>query len=147
MIIKSKPIEELESEAEDDLKLRSDRTGEDSANTPFLFNKYHRQYRIVSSEYIQAGNSLLRLRRERWFYYTGKADPEVYKDNPLDHKIMKSDLKMFIDSDDEVIKLTYIVELLDMKKKYIKDKLEEINRRSFHIGNIIKTQYFKHGIN
>lgn len=146
-MLKSMPIELIEEEAEKDLRLREDRTEEDSAITPQLFNKYHKQYRIVETEYIRAGNSLLMTRRERWLYYTRKASPEVYKKHPLDNKVMKSEVKMMVDTDDEVIKKTYIVEMLEMKKKYIKSIMEEINRRSFHIGNIIKTQYFKHGIN
>lgn len=145
-MIKSKSIEEIEREAEVDLILREDRTEEDSANTPTLFNKYHRQYRLVKTEFIRAGNTLLKLRRDKWFYYTGKAHPDVYKKNPLDHKYLKTEVKMLIDSDEDVIKLTYTVEMLDMKKKLIKDKLDAINRRSYEIGNIIKSQYFKHGI-
>lgn len=147
MDIKSKPIEEIEREAEEDLKLRADRTEEDQARTPTLFNKYHRQQRLVRTEFIQVGNSLIRLRRDKWFYYMGKASPEVYEKNPLGHKIMKSDVKMMIDSDDDVVKLTYIAEMLEMKKKYLKEILTTINRRSHEIHNIIKTQYFKHGIN
>ena len=147
MNIKSKPIEQIEQEAEEDLKLRIDRTDEDSANTPVLFNKYHRQYRLVNTEFKRAGNTLLKLRRDKWFYYMGKAHPDVYKKNPLDHKIMKSDVKMMIDTDNDVINLTYTVEMLDLKRKYISDKLEAINRRSYEINNIIKTQYFKHGMN
>ena len=130
MNIKSKPIEQIEEEAEEDLKLRADRTEEDSAKTPVLFNKYHRQHRLVKTEFKRAGNTLLKLRREKWFYYMGKAHPDVYKKNPLDHKIMKSDVKMMIDTDDDVIKLTYTVEMLELKKDYIKEKLKAINRRS-----------------
>lgn len=146
MKIKSKSIEQIEEEANNDLPLRIDRTDEDQANTPKLHNKYHREYRIVSTELIQASNSLLRIRRKKWMYYMGKADPDVYDKNPLDFKIMKSDVKMMIDSDDDVIKMTYIVEMLEMKKKLIREKIDAINRRSFEIGNILKTIYFKHGI-
>lgn len=151
MKIKAKTIEQIEADAEEDLKLREDRTEEDSATTPILFNKYHRQYRLVDTEYIEAGKKLLKARRDKWFYYSSKADPDKYDPKkggvPLKHKYLKTDVKMLIDSDEEVIKLTYIVERLEAKKKFIKSIMEEINRRSFHIGNIIKTQYFKHGIN
>ena len=147
MDIKSKPIKQIEEEADKDLVLRIDQTDIDSANTPKLFNKYHREYRLVKSEFIRAGNSLLRLRRQKWFYYSGKASPEVYDREPLDMKFMKSDIKMIIDSDDEVVKMSYTMQMLEMKKKYIKEKMEEINRRSFLISNIIKTHYFKAGIN
>jgi hypothetical protein len=145
--MKSKTIDQIEKEAESDLILRMDKTEEDSASTPKIFNKYHKQLRLVSTELIQAQLSLKKLYRDKWMYYSGKAHPDIYKDKPLDLKIMKSDLKMFIESDSDVIKLSYQIEMLEMKKKYIKEKMKEINNRSFHIGNMIKTIYFKHGIN
>jgi hypothetical protein len=147
MNTKSKPITQIEEEAEVDMELRIDRTELDSANTPKIFNKYHKEYRLVKTELITAQLALKKMWREKWYYYMGKAKPEEYNKNPLDHKIMKSDVKMHIESDDDIIKLTYTIEMLEMKKKFIEDKLREINNRSYHIGNIIKTIYFKHGIN
>jgi len=145
--IKSKPIEQIEEEAEVDMELRIDRTEEDSANTPKIFNKYYKEYRIVKTELIHSQLALKRMWRDKWYYYMGKAHPDVYKKQPLDHKIMKSDVKMHIESDDDILKLTFTIEMLEMKKKFIEDKLKEINNRSYHIGNIIKTLYFKQGIN
>ncbi len=145
--MKSKPIIQIEEEAEVDMVLRQDRTELDSVETPKIFNKYHKQLRLVRTELIQAQNNMIRLRKKKWLYYSGKAHPNEYNDKPLDHRIMKSDVKMFIESDDDVLKIAYQVEMLEMKKKYIKEKMKEINNRSFHIGNAVKTLYFKHGIN
>jgi len=145
--IKSKPINQIENESEIDLILRLDRTEEDSANTPKLFNKYHKEYRIVSTELLQAQMKMKPLWKRTWLYYSGKAHPNKYKRKPLDHKIMKSDLKMHIEADDDIIKLTYQIEMLELKQKFIQAKMKEINNRSYHIGNMIKTTLFKHGIN
>lgn len=144
--IRSKSLKLIEDEAEVDLKLREDRTSEDSANTPVLFNKYHKQHRLVKTELIQSYNTMVRLRQKKWLYYSGKADPSVYEEKPLGHKVMKSDVKLFIESDEEILKLAYQIAMLEMKKKYIREKIDQINNRSYHITNIIKTQYFKHGI-
>jgi hypothetical protein len=147
MDIKSKPITQLEEEAEVDMELRIDRTEEDSANTPKIFNKYHKEYRLVKTELMTNQLALKRLWIKKWYYYSGKAHPKVYEENPLDHKIMKSDVKMHIEADDDILKITYTIEILEIKKKFIEEKLREINNRSYHIGNIIKSIYFKHGIN
>ena len=146
MEIKSKSIDILEKEAEEDLKLREDRTSEDSTNTPVLFNKYHRQYRLVKTELIQSCFSMTKLRQQVWCYYSGKASIEEYNEKPLGYKIMKSDVNKFIEADDRILKLSFQIEMLEMKKKYIREKLDQINARSYHINNIIKTHYFKHGI-
>lgn len=146
MKIRSKPIEQLEQEAEVDLELRLDRTDEDSLNTPTIFNKYHKEYRLVCTELINCQANMKRLWGKKWYYYMGKAHPDVYKEKPLNIKIMKSDVKMHIEADEDVLKLSTTIELLEMKKKFIADKLDVISKRSYHIGNAIKTIQFKHGI-
>jgi len=147
MKIKSKSIALLEEEAEVDMELRVDRTDIDSVNTPKIFNKYHKELRLVHTELIQHQAIMKSMWGKKWYYYMGKAHPDVYKNKPLNIKIMKSDVKMHIESDDDIIKLTVQIELLEMKKKYIETKMREINNRSYHIGNAIKTMTFKHGVN
>jgi len=147
MKIRSKPIAQLEEEAEKDLLIREDRTDTDSANTPKIFNKYHKELRLVSTELINCEAAMRKLWWEKSQYYAGKAHPDVYKENPLGHKIMKNDVKLYVEADDDVLKLRVTLELLEMKRKYIEKKMQEINNRSHHIRNIIKTQYFKHGMN
>lgn len=147
MKIRSKPIDQLEEEAEKDLVLRPDRVELDSANTPTLFNKYHKEQRLVQVELINAQAAFKKMWNRKWYYYMGKAHPDVYKENPLDIKIMKSDVKQFIESDDDILKLSVTIEMLDMKLKFIMKKLEQINYRSYHIGNMIKAQIFYAGQN
>lgn len=146
MIIRSMPIEQLEREAEKDMELRIDRTEQDSANTPTIFNKYHKQYRFVQQELTVCESALKHLRFKKWLYYSGKDKPRVYDEKPLDLKVMKSDVNKFIDADEEVMEMTLKLNLLEIKKKFIAEKLKEISNRSYMINNILKTLEFKHGI-
>lgn len=140
------PIEQLEREAEVDMELRVDRTEVDAANTPTIYNKYHKQYRFVQTEIHQLEGVLKQIRFKKWLYYSGKARPRVYEEKPLDLKILKPDVNKFIDADEEVVELTTHIELLEMKKNFISDKLKVIAGRSYLISNIVKTIEFKHGI-
>ena len=36
-----------------------------------------------------------KLYRDKWEYYTGKSDPEVYKKTPFDLKILKQDIPVY----------------------------------------------------
>jgi len=139
-------LREIEEEAEKDLELHADRTAEESARIPTLFNKYYQQYRLVKTEMILMETHISRLRRQKWYYYSGKADPEVYREKPLDVKLMKNDIKMHIDSDPEVVDLTERYKLLELKKDTLKAILDVIGKQTYMINNIIKTLYFKHGI-
>ena len=147
MKIRSKPIEQLEEEAEKDMELRLDRTEVDSVNTPRIFNKYHKEKRLVRTEIINCEAKMKKLYGRKWFYYMGKAHPDVYEKNPLDHKIMKADVKIVIEADDEMIKLRTHIALLEMKKEYINEKLVQINNRNWQINNAIKSMKFKNGEN
>lgn len=147
MKIRSKPIAQLEEEAEIDLVLRPDRVEIDSANTPTLFNKYHKEQRLVKVELINAQAAFKKLWNRKWCYYMGKSHPDVYKKKPLRLKIMKADVKQFIEADDDILTLTVTIELLELKLKYIREKMEQINSRSYHIGNMVKAQIFYAGQN
>ena len=37
-------------------------------------------------------------RYKRWMYYMGKADPSEYEKSPFDHKVLKADVNIFLES-------------------------------------------------
>ena len=45
------------------------------------------------------------LYREKWEYYGGKADAKVYAAKPFDIRVMKTALQMYIQSDDDILRL------------------------------------------
>ena len=66
-----------------------------------------------------------RLYRDKWEYYGGKADAKVYVAKPFDLKVLKSDLAMYISSDEEIIQLSDKISYLEYTIKYC----EGINHR------------------
>jgi hypothetical protein len=146
MELKSKPLSEIENEAVEDLEIMADRLEYEAARTPTLFNKYYKQYRLVRTEIAFVEAQIKHKRRSKWYYYSGKAKPEVYKAKPLDVKLLKSDVKKHIDSDSEIIELETHLDLLKIKRDTIKAILDEIGSRSYHINNMLKSMYFKNGI-
>ena len=45
------------------------------------------------------------LKSKKWEYYSGKSDPEVYRDNPFDFKVLKQDLPIYLESDEELVRV------------------------------------------
>ena len=43
-----------------------------------------------------------KMYREKWEYYGGKSDAKIYAQNHLTSKVLKTDLAMYIISDDEI---------------------------------------------
>ena len=40
---------------------------------------------------------------QKWEYYGGKSDAKVYAAKPFDLKVLKTDLQMYINSDEEIL--------------------------------------------
>ena len=76
-----------------------------------------------------------RLYREKWEYYGGKADAKVYVAKPFDLKVLKTDLQMFINSDEEVIELQSKINYYENILKYIDGVIKSIDNRGWDIRN------------
>ena len=85
------------------------------------------------------------LVRSKWEYYTGKADASVYKETPFDIKVLKSDVHIYIDSDEELQKADQKVAYLNVVVKYLEQVLRSINNRTFLIKNAIEWKKFTSG--
>ena len=51
------------------------------------------------------------LKRKKWEYYSGKSDPEVYRENPFDFKVLKADLHIYLDSDKELVESKHLLSI------------------------------------
>ena len=68
----------------------------------------------------------------------GKAPSSVYQEKPFDLKVLKGDLDMFIDSDDEVCRAKQKIDYLETCINSIDRILKEIHNRGFAIKNTIE---------
>ena len=85
------------------------------------------------------------LNREKWEYYTGKSDPSVYKDKPFDIKVLRADVHIYINSDDELQKIQAKVVYQEAIVYYLEQILKIITNRSFTIKNAIEWRRFTSG--
>jgi len=83
--------------------------------------------------------------KNKWEYYTGKADPGVYKEKPFDIKVLKSDVHIYMDSDPELQRADQKVAYLNQIVKYLEQILRGVNNRSFLIKNAIEWKKFTSG--
>jgi len=70
-------LEELQESANRDLKIDETDLGSESINIPILHNKYLQHYNKFSLLLKKAEYEQKVLKRQKWEYYTGKADPSV----------------------------------------------------------------------
>ena len=87
-----------------------------------------------------------RLYRSKWEYYGGKSDAKVYVAKPFDLKVLKTDLQMYINSDDEVINLSAKISYLEITVKFIEGVIKSIDNRGWDIRNATDWKKFEAGM-
>ena len=138
-------LEELQAQAEKDLKIDDTELDIESLQTPILHAKYLKHFSTYSLMLTKAESEYSKLYKSKWLFYTGKAEPQEYKDKNFDLKVLRQDIDKFIDSDDEIIKQKQKVEYLKQICNYCEQTLKQINNRTFQIKNAIEWKKFTMG--
>jgi hypothetical protein len=138
-------LEELQAEADKDLIIDDTELDTESLKTPILHNKYLQYYNKFNLLLKKTQWEERTLNREKWEYYTGKSDPSVYKDKPFDIKVLRADVHIYINSDDELQKIQAKVVYQEAIVYYLEQILKIITNRSFTIKNAIEWRRFTSG--
>ena len=95
---------------------------------------------------VKSKGDYQRLYRTKWEYYGGKADAKVYVAKPFDLKVLKTDLHMYINSDEEVVKLSDKISYLETVIKFIDGVIKSIDNRGWDTKNAIEWKKFEAGM-
>lgn len=140
-------LDEIEKLWEKDSQIDPDNLHIESTKIPTLHSKYFQIYNNLSLLRKKEENIFLELQKEKWLYYSGKAEPEVYKEKPFDHRVMKSDLDKYMNSDEELIRSNTKIEYYNIMMKFLESILKNIENRNFMIKNHIDFIKFTAGYN
>jgi len=86
------------------------------------------------------------LYRQKWEYYGGKAEAKVYAAKPFDIKVMKTDLVMYIQSDEDILKISNKIGYYETCVDYCKGVIKSIDNRGWDIKNSIEWKKFEAGM-
>jgi len=138
-------LDELQAQAEKDLTIDDTELDLESLKTPQLHSQYLKTYSTYALMMKKAEGDYSKLHIKKWLFFTGKADPQEYKDKNFDLKVLRQDVDKFIDADDEIIKQRQKVEYLKQICGYCESTLKQINNRTFQIKNAIEWKKFTMG--
>ena len=138
-------LEELQQSVDRDLKIDDTELDTESIKIPLLHNKYLQHYNKFSLLLKKSEYEYRVLKRQKWEYYTGKADTSVYKEKPFDLKILKADVHIYMDSDEELQRADQKEAYLKQVVSYLEQVLRSINTRNFIIKNAIDWKKFTSG--
>ena len=96
-------LDELKVQVANDLKVNDERLDTESLKNQELYAKYLEIKSNFELLMYKAKGDYKILYRDKWEYYGGKADAKIYETKPFDLKVLKSDLSIYIESDEEII--------------------------------------------
>ena len=87
------------------------------------------------------------IRHERYEYFSGKADPDVYIQNPFPKKIRDKDtMQKYLDADEKLSSASLKIEYYDTMLKFLEEILKQITNRTYQIKNAIEYMRFSSGL-
>ena len=138
-------INDILKQIETDKKIDHTQLDTESLRIPEQAVKYQQlahdeaiRLRFLEKEYNVA-------KYNRWMYYTGKADPEIYNKEPFEHKVLKSDLNLFLESDLILNEIQDRIVIQTEKLKLVVEAGKVMQNKSFNIKNALDHQKFMGG--
>jgi hypothetical protein len=131
---------------EKDAVIDPDNLHTESLNIPALHAKYFELYNTINLLKKKAEQQRKNIRHERYEYFTGKADPDVYIENPFPKKIRDKDtLQKYLDADESLSSVCLKIEYYETMLNYIESILKIIQNRTYQIKNAIEFMRFQAG--
>ena len=139
-------LDKIQSMWQEDCKIDIDNMHQESIKVPQLHSKYHEILNNLILLRTKAQKIQKSVRHERYEYYSGKADPEVYEREPFPKKVRdKEALIRYMDADDRVSDANLKVEYYDVMINYTESILKQISNRTYQIKNSIEWHKFQDG--
>ena len=140
-------LEELQKEAREDLAImdqeKLDQESYKNQNIKPKWLEYRTRYDQLL---IMSKTKHQKMWRDKGEYYGGKADAKVYAAKPFDIKVLKTDLTMYIQSDDEILELQNKISYYESIIKYIDGVIKSIDNRGWDIRNAQDWKKFEAGM-
>ena len=139
-------LEKIQEMWEKDAKIDPDNLHTESLNIPVLHAKYFDLYNTIVLLRKKAEQQKKNIHHERYVYFSGKADPNVYVENPFPKKIRdKETMQKYLDADDKLSSINMKICYYDTMLYYLESILKVIQNRTYQIKNSIEFLRFNAG--
>ena len=141
-------IEEIYEEWAKDSEIDQTNVSGESANIPKLHNKYFRIYMEEGMKLRQFRAKYKQLKLLKEQYYKGELDVEELKEygwDPQPLKILRQDIPVYIDADQDIIDLSLKIGMQEEKVNYLEAIIKMISNRGFQLKTIVDWERFRTG--
>ena len=140
-------LDEIQKMWANDSKIDNDDLGNESIKSSILHCKY---YELYNTTYLLRENARQihdKVYLERYNYYTGKADPEVYEKEPFPFKVREKDsINRYLNADERLSKASLKIKYYDQTLRYLEEIIKQISNRGYQIKNAIDWMKFQAGM-
>ena len=139
-------LDDIQSMWEKDSQIDKDNLHDESLKIPALHAKYHEMFNNILLLRKRAEQQRKNIRHERYEFFSGKADPEVYIENPFPKKIRdKATMQKYLDADENMKNINLKIDYYETQLNYVESILKQINNRTYQIKNAIEWNKFISG--
>ena len=140
-------LESLQKMWEEDSEIDKDNLHDESLKIPQLHAKYFDLYNTIFLLRKKADQQRKNIRHERYEYFSGKSDPDVYIKDPFPKKIRDKDtMQKYLDADEKLSNSSLKIEYYDTMLTYSESILKVIQNRTYQIKNAIEFMRFQSGL-
>ena len=139
-------LESLQEMWVKDAEIDRDNLHDESLNIPSLHAKYVELYNTVFLLRKKAEQQRKNIRHERYEDFSGKADPDVYIQNPFPKKIRDKDtMQKYLDADEKLSSTSLKIEYYETMLNYLESILKQVSNRTYQIKNSVEVMKFQAG--
>jgi predicted phosphatase len=95
----------------------------------------------------KARTQYTKIKLERYNYYTGKAEPEVYAEEPFPYKVREKDaIQRHLEADERLTTVDLKIRYYDATLKFLEEIIKNVSNRTYQIKNAIEWNRFQAGM-
>ena len=141
-------LDKIQEMWQNDSVIDPDNLHDESLKIPQLHSKYYTVYNTITLLREKARTQYNKIKLERYNYYTGKAEPEVYEKDPFPYKVREKDaIQRHLEADEKMITIDMKIRYYDATLKCLEEIIKNISNRTYQIKNAIEWHKFQSGFN
>ena len=141
-------LDKIQEMWQKDSVIDPDNLHDESLKIPQLHSKYYTVYNTITLLRERARETYNKVKLERYNYYTGKAEPEVYAEDPFPYKVREKDaIQRHLDADERLNQIVLKIRYYDATLKFLEEIIKIISNRTYQIKNAIEWHRFQSGFN
>ena len=139
-------LDQIQEMWQKDSVIDPDNLHDESLKIPQLHSKYYTVYNTITLLREKAKEQYNKTRLERYNFYTGKAEPEVYAEEPFPYKVREKDaIQRHLDADERLSKINLKIKYYDTTLKFLEEIIRNVSNRTYQIKNAIEWHKFQSG--